>query len=168
MTAAKADRLELERDESFHRWDWRSQRIGWILWGLVLAAAVAGLVGPGLFSATSASSADGAITVAYDRFAHFHHPTTLDVTLRPASSTNELQVTLPQSYLDRVQLVRVQPEPERQVLTTGGAVLIFARNPTADEVKFVLHIEHEYFGKTTARFELSGHEPVHFTQYVYP
>ena len=48
--ATQREDLELETDESFQRNEWRIQRVGWIVWSLVIIAGLIGLLGSGPMS----------------------------------------------------------------------------------------------------------------------
>ena len=61
-------RLELATDDAFQQIEWRIQRIGWLVWAMLLLAALLGLTGSGWLSGAEVTSDDGAVTVKYDRF----------------------------------------------------------------------------------------------------
>jgi hypothetical protein len=167
--SAATDRLELDRNEAFQRKEWTVQRVGWVVWGIVIVAALAGLLGSGPLSDQVASSADGAVRVHYDRFVHHHHPTILEVHLRPKSGDGkELAIKLSQPFLDRVRIHHIQPDAERRELLADGAVFYFDRDDRAETAKIVLHVEYEKMGATRGRVELLGHDGVDLRSFVYP
>jgi hypothetical protein len=164
-----ADRLELEQDAAFQRREWRIQRVGWAIWAAIVLAALAGLTGPGPLSHREAATADGRLSVKYDRFVHYHHPTPIEVTLRPASETDDrLRLRLSQSMLDRILIERIEPEPMSRELTAGGVWYEFAREQSADDVKVLFHIEYEAMGRGNGDLQLAGSEPVAINTFVYP
>ena len=163
------DRLELDQNETFHRREWVVQRVGWVVWGGVILAALVGLFGSGPLSHRVAESVDGSIRVAYDRFVHHHHPTVLEVYLRPAQDVGkELAIKVSQGFLNRVRIHDVQPDAERRELHSDGSIFIFTRDESAEAAKIVLHVEYERFGATPGRIEFLGHGGVDFSSFVYP
>jgi hypothetical protein len=118
--------IELDEDLRFQRVEWIVQRVSWVLWAGIIVAALAGLVGPGPLSNTEASASDGLITVAYERFVHYHHPTTIDIMLGPSAEVgNPARVKLSQTLLDRLEVLRIEPEPESREVTSDGIVYSF-------------------------------------------
>jgi hypothetical protein len=166
---AKAHKLELDDNELLQKMEWRVQRIGWLVWTLIIIAALAGLLGPGMLSSSESSAADNSLTVAYDRFAHYHHPTSLELTVRPnAAAGRDLRVKVSQSWLDRVQIHRIAPEPEGRQLEEEGVIFTFPRSEALETGKIVFHIEFEQMGTSRGRIEVIGQEAATFNQFVYP
>jgi hypothetical protein len=164
-----ADRLELEQDAVFQRREWRIQRVGWVAWAAIVIAALAGLLGPGLFSGREAASPDGRLAVKYDRFVHHHHPTPLEITLRPESEEDDqLRLRLSQPLLDRIQVQRIEPEPVSSELTTDGAWYVFRFQPGAASAKVHFHVEFERMGAGAGELQMVGSEPVAIEYFVYP
>jgi hypothetical protein len=167
--AAQDVQLQLDRNEAFHRAEWKVQRVGWIIWLGIIAAGLAGLLGSGPLSGRTATSEDGSVTVEYDRFARHHHRTLVNVTLRPSSAAgSQLALHIPQSFLERVHIRQIQPDAVRRELAADGALFVFEKDPQAKAVKIAFHIEHESFGTTLGRVGLVGHGSVEFNTFVYP
>jgi hypothetical protein len=59
--------MEIETDLEFQRRVWRVPRVGWLIIGAAVVAALLGLFGTGPLS--RASTDGGGLTVEYDRFA---------------------------------------------------------------------------------------------------
>ena len=162
-------RLELDQNEAFHRREWAVQRVGWVVWGGVILAAMAGLLGSGPLSHRVAESADGAIRVAYDRFVHHHNPTVVEVHLRPkADAGTELAIKVSQEFLNGVRIHGIQPEAGRREVHSDGTVFVFARDDRAESATILLHVEYERFGSVPGRIEFLGHGGVDFSSFVYP
>ena len=148
---------------------WRAQRIGWVVWSLLLVAAGLGLIGPGWLSDREAKSLDGTLTVGYERFLHYHHPSQLDVSCRGTQLDGEVfRVSVDRSLLDRMQILRIEPEPEHRRLTTEGVTYAFRRDAQADLAKVVFHVEYEQYGGVEGEIALAGADPVTVKQFVYP
>jgi hypothetical protein len=164
----RAPSLQLDTDESFQRKEWRIQRLGWTAWALVLIGGMAGLLGNGYFSRKTSTAPDGSVTVVYDRFLHYHHPTQLEVTLTAAAGEQEgVQLKLNQNLLDRVQIERIEPEPAETRLAEDGVVYTFNRNSAAGG-KIVFFVDFEQYGTSRGHIQLIGREPAVVNQFVYP
>jgi hypothetical protein len=162
------DQLQLDQSEAFHRREWAVQRVGWVMWAALIVAALSGLLGSGPLSRRVVVSANGAVQLAYQRFVHHHHPTVLEVYLRPKKSAgDELALVFSQEFLDRVRIHQIQPDALRRELHSDGAIFVFKRGG-AETAKIVLHVEYERFGAAPGGLELVGHEGVDFTSFVYP
>jgi hypothetical protein len=99
--------LELPDEIDLHRIGWIAQRIGWAILFLILIAAVFGLFGSGLLSEKKLS-ADGN-SVTFERFGRFQSPMTLEVFVK--ENRGLASISLPQSYLDHLELQQIQPQP---------------------------------------------------------
>jgi hypothetical protein len=161
-------KLQLEDNEPFQRVEWRLQRVGWVLWGLLIVSALAGLLGPGPLSNAESPAPDGSLTVAYDRFIHYHHPTLLNLIVRPSEPARDLQVKFSKQLLERLHIDRIEPEPEGRRLGVDGVVYTFPLTESTEVVNIMFHVEFERFGLSNAQIEVVGNEPATFTQMVYP
>jgi hypothetical protein len=168
MTAADADRLELEEYDQFQRWEWRLQRLGWLIWATLLGAGLAGLLGPGPLSRQTATSRDGSLTIVYDKYVHFQHPITVEATMLADGDDQELRLHLSRSLLDRVQIERIEPTPAAERLTPDGIQYDFSTAPGATRVKAAFHVVFEKIGVSEGQWRLQSGAPVVVSQLVYP
>jgi hypothetical protein len=161
--------LDVPHDESFQKSEWRIQRLGWVLWGTVVVAALAGLLGTGPLSHAESSASDGSLSVRYDRFLHYHQPTAFEVFVSSrGQESGPLRLKVSRPLLDRVQILRIEPEPEDQLLAADGVVYTFSQEGTPEVGKILIHFEFEEFGTSSGRIELLGHGSASFKQFVYP
>jgi hypothetical protein len=166
--AARASKLDLTVDEGFQTAEWRFQRVGWIVWGVLILAGFAGLLGPGPLSSTEVMAADNSLTVAYDRFLHYHNPTQLVMTVEANGSDSELQIKLSNSLLDRMEISRIEPSPVRSELMNDGVLYTFARGQHGDAGRIIFFVDFERFGRSQGEVGVVGREPVLVKQFVYP
>lgn len=166
MTARSED-LQLDTDDSFQRNEWRVQRVGWVVWTVVIVAGFIGLLGPGPISQAKIAASDGSLTVAYDRYLHYHHPTQLTLSVGEVAD-GELQIKFDRALLDRLQVERIEPEPLKSELADDGVVYKFLQRPSSQNVKVIFHVDYEQFGASRGTVEVVGHEPVTLAQFVYP
>jgi hypothetical protein len=164
---ARSEELQLDTDDSFQRNEWRIQRVGWIVWFLVIVAGSIGLLGSGPMSHSEIVAGDGSLTIAYDRYVHYHHPTQLTLSLGELPG-EELQIKFNRELLDRMQVERIEPEPVKAELTDDGVIYTFLQKPSSQNSKVIFHVDYERFGANGGAVEVVGHEPVTLTQFVYP
>jgi hypothetical protein len=160
--------IDVKSHQALHEREWKIQRIGWAIWALIIVAALAGLVGPGPLSSTVATSADGTTTVAFDQYLHYHHPTTLELTLRPTNQQEVLQVAVSKTLLDSIEIRRIEPEPRRCLLQEGGVVYTFDTTSSTAVARIVMHVEYQKFGNVSGEMGLVGQPPIQIRQFVYP
>lgn len=159
--------LEIDQDLAFERRDWTAERAGWVVMGVLAAAALAGLLGPGPLARRSAEASGGALRVEYERFARAQAPT--DVTVHVRSAGGEaLRVSVDRAYLDAVVVERVQPEPVRTEGAPDRVTFVFpVRDPRAP-ASVRLRVEPQRFGRHAARIGVEGAGEIAFRQLVYP
>lgn len=162
------DHLELEVDERFHRAEWRWQRAAWVMWSLVVVAALAGLAGSGPLSLTSTTSPNGDLRLEYERFERHHHQTSMVVHVRSRPSDAPIRLKIFQSLLNGINIDRIEPEPATRELATDGVIYSFPREPGAVDGKIIFHLQHEAVGKRRSHIGLVGTEPVELNQFIYP
>jgi hypothetical protein len=165
--ATRSDELQLETDEYFQRHEWRVQRVGWIVWSLVIIAGSIGLLGSGPISATETIAPDGSLSVAYDRYLHYHHPTKLTLTSGKIED-QALRIKLDRQLLERLQIERIEPPPSQSEVTNDGVIYTFLQNSPLQNSKVVFHVDYEDFGSSRGTVEVIGYQPVTLKQFVYP
>jgi hypothetical protein len=169
IMTTERDRLQLERNKSLHEREWKVQHGGWILGVAILAAALAGLLGSGPLSTTTATSASGSVRVLYDRFVHGSSEVLLRVRLEALEGTQQtFALKLPHSFLERARILRIDPEPVRSEFVADATLYEFERAVTADRASVDFHLEFHKFGSAPGSVELKGNEAALFTQFVYP
>ncbi|HYO23548.1 MAG TPA: hypothetical protein VEQ85_01215 [Lacipirellulaceae bacterium] len=158
--------LEIDLDERFQRREWHVQRAAWVLWAAVIAAGLSGVLGSGPLSSTTSAADDQSLTVAYDRFLHYHHPTRLELVLAQGVG-DEPRVTLSRELLDAVRISSIEPPPVRTELADAGVAYIFRGDVTAG-AKIVYFLEYETLGPCGGTIQLAGRSPAVIRQFVYP
>jgi hypothetical protein len=164
--ATRSQELQLKTNDSFQRIEWSVQRFGWAVWALTILAGLIGLLGSGPLSHTETKAGDGSLTVAYDRYLHYHHPTQLQLTLGHIED-RQVRVKLSRPLLDCLQIERIEPEPAKAELTNDGLIYIF-ESVASKDARIIFHVDYERFGSNQGTIEVAGHEPVTLNQFVYP
>jgi len=154
---------DFESELVFHRTEWRVQRIGWVLVGLFLACAVAGLFGSGPLSRTHAQGAAGRIE--YERFTRYGLSTDLVVT--PVSSAHGVtRVAISADYLEAFRVERITPQPLAVRMTGPDIVYEFASATPGASISF--HIRPQQLWRHSAAVTIDGSAPLLISQLTYP
>lgn len=163
--------LDIREDMTVQRRSWRAERVGFALMALVIAAALLGLFGSGPLARTNASSADGTLTVAYNRLDRHLTPAELTVMLRPRQGKAEPWRTLwlGESFMRAVQIEGIHPQPtEAQAAGNSGMLLRFAATDPDGTVTVRLSLQMQSLGLTRVRLGRSEDSALWLTQFVYP
>jgi hypothetical protein len=152
---------------AFQQWEWRWQRVGWVLLAGVVVAGLAGLLGDGPLSSTSSSSTDGAVQASFDRFLHRSDPAVIGLRIsEPKGELIDMHVN--SEFLHRVRILRLTPEPVSEIADPTGITFQFAAPPRASAVEIAVHLEPEKWGTLQGDFSLSEGSQVNVAQFVYP
>ena len=161
--------LELESPSNlaFERRSWRIERAGWLAIALLLAAAFAGLLGPGPLSIAELRSADGSLAVSYPRFMRLRATSRVQIrAVAPPGS--ETKLFLDAAWVDRVRLLGIAPAPARSELDADGWKLVFSTPAAASRpLEVSIDVEPRSWGRLAGRVGLGSAE-LRFQQLVYP
>jgi hypothetical protein len=161
--------LEMDDDLPFQRRQWRVQRVARLLFALVPIAAVLGLFGDGPLSTTTRGQLSDPVTVSYERFARRHASTRLEFRLRRDSlSAGEARLAVSPSYLERVHLDAITPQPVRIESSTSRVLMVFAVAPGSDAASIALRVKPDEWGRLEGDFGAVDGVPYHVVQYVFP
>ena len=161
--------IDLETDDRFQKHEWQIQRVGWILWGCVIVAGLLGLLGPGLFSKTRSAASDSSLSIAYDRFVHYHHPREVKLHFDlGAIGASEFRISIDRGLLNSVDIQRIVPEPKQYAISQGGVVFTFDKEPQLQKGEVTLRIDYQHQGRVRGEIGLVGHVPAQITQFVFP
>lgn len=163
----RRERLDLEQDLAITRAAWRFERAGWIGLGVVLAAAVAGLLGPGPLSEAATGSPGSVVRVEYQRFAHFETEAVLGIEVRPPARDGEFGVWLSSDYLRQVEIRGMTPPP---VSARIGPDRVVYRYEAGGDGPLAVRFEILYrkIGRLRGSAGLDGGPAVEFAHWVYP
>ena len=125
MEITRIDGLEIDQDLEFQRRSWVFQRVGWAVMGLVVLAAVVGLLGSGPLSRARAEL-PGRMTVEYQRFARFETTASLTIRLQAeATAGDAVHVSLNHAFLTSAKIEDIQPPPTRVEARAERYVYVF-------------------------------------------
>jgi len=124
--------LEAEENLRIQHISWKLERVGWVLCAIVLLLAAIGIFGGGPVSRATVKSADGAVSVKYNRFARNGAPERLEVELQAAAfSTDKPELWLSREFFSGVRIQQIVPRPEAVDLLPDRIVYHF-RSPAAN------------------------------------
>jgi hypothetical protein len=162
----RAGSLEITGDLTWQAIEWKVERVGWALMAAVLLAALAGLLGPGPFSAATAGTPGSALSVAYHRWERREAPVRLRVHLGPGAAVDgRARVWIDRAWIDGVVIDRIDPEPRAVEAGPDRMTFDFAvAGPTA----LTFHVEPRAAGLYDVRVGLAGGPSVAFRQRIHP
>jgi hypothetical protein len=93
----------------------------------------------------------------------------LEVTLHAGIRGESIvRVFVSQPLLERLQISRIEPEPEGRELASDGIIYTFPKLPAVETAMIRFHVQYEAAGNSIGRIALLGHEPASVDQFVYP
>jgi hypothetical protein len=153
----------------FQRREWRVDRVGWVVMGLILVAGLLGVWGGGLLGNVTATGSDGRMCVDYDRFVRNLGQSSLIVTFPPGSAEQGMiSMSIDQQYLTANEVESTTPQPDSVTAREGRFVFEFPADEGADlTAQFDLR-PNSGAGVRTATIESNSGAPVRLWQFVYP
>lgn len=145
---------------------WRLERIGWGVFLLIVLLATLGVFSRGVLSLTTAQSADGALTVDFQRFERTSATSEMTIRLR-GESTQVLQLEITGDLLDKFSIQGIQPEPLSSDSFQDGIRLAF-RTDQAGDAAVYLALRAAAPGWSRSQFALTGSSPTAVDQFIYP
>jgi hypothetical protein len=130
--------LEVNEDRDYQRREWRIEHIGYAIWAVILAAALAGAFGSGPLSDRERKSADGSLYARYEGIDRLHSE--FEILLRfarPPVRDGAVRLAVGAGILQDVVIERVQPASARVTNATGRLIYEF---PAADPVEMTVRL----------------------------
>jgi hypothetical protein len=145
------------------------QRVGWAVFALIIVAALAGLLGPGPLSWTSATTPAGLVEVEYSRFVRHVADTSVELRVQPdPAQPSTARVWISTAYLSALNVQQVTPQPDTWTAMGDGVELTFPAAAGPDPVTVQLEIRPDDLWLVRGAVGAPGQEPVEFWQFVYP
>jgi hypothetical protein len=161
--------LELEQDLDFERRSWTIERIGWVVMAMVGLAALAGLLGPGPLSETTAGEQGGPLRLEYSRFGRFRAPLTLRVHVGlNAGQQGPVRLWLNRKYLDAVQIEQITPQPWQVEAEPEQMTYVFPVSEPSRSTVITFSLKTGRFGRQRGCVGVADGPTLCFRQFIYP
>jgi hypothetical protein len=159
--------LQIVRDQSLRRREWRLVRAGWLLLAVLIGGALLGLLGPGPLSWTTARSEQGLLEVEFQRFSHLEADDLLTVTASGGAAQGDtVDLVFGLDWVRAVTITDITPQPSDQTLTPEGLRLTLPVERGAD-VPIQIAFRPSDVGRADGVVAVEG-DSVTFGQFVYP
>jgi hypothetical protein len=162
-------KFEVQEDSQFQQLEWRTERIGWIVWVLILVAGAAGLLGPGPLSSVSVETQDRQLAVEYNRISRRRADSDIVVRVAPQLIRNgEIRLHASSAFFENEAVERIDPQP-REVVHAGGTVLhVFAAQPSAEPAVITFRTKAVRVGRHDYVLRVDGGPELRFWKFVLP
>jgi hypothetical protein len=161
--------LEIDEDIHQQRKVWRIERISWGIMALFTLAGLSGLLGHGPLSSTILNDPASGLLVRYERFERVNAQTFFHVQLASSgSSDSTARLSLGQEFLERVEVIRIEPEPAQVEAWPNHVVYVIARPDPDSPVNVLIHYTPLDFGRVEVEMGLEGYSAQTFSQFIYP
>lgn len=163
----KVGDLEIDQDLDFQKKEWRVERIGWVIMGLILLAGLFGLFGQGPLSAVTAGN--NPLEVTYGRFERLLSPVAVEIQALPADpGAQDLRVMVDRDWLSNYQVSRISPEPDSIELTPDTQIFVFKVNQAGQPLQITFDLQPQKIGMHRGQIGLENGPEVQLNQFVYP
>jgi hypothetical protein len=156
------DAPAINTSATFLRRERALQRIGLGLLSLFVVAGLAGAFGNGPLAATTIRS--GNITIRFERFTRQSFRTEFEVSIASVS-TPTVTITIPRTFLDRIEMLETRPPESLKRL--GDHVATFEVPATNGVATLVLHYHPRNYGVLHADVIAAQQPPVPVRQIVF-
>ena len=165
----KVGDLQINDDMEFQRRSWIVQRVGWLVFALVILLAALGLFGDGLLSNAQAGQKEGELWLEYQRFERFQHEFRIKVYANENTAANgEIMIQLDRHYLENVEVISVAPAPDSEIKDTDWITYVFKTNGGGSPFTAYFYVAPQKAGPLSGTFRLQNGDPVGFSQFIYP
>lgn len=155
--------LRVSEEIRFEKKEWTAQRIGWIAMGVILVAALLGLLGGGPLGRATAGDERSGLWVQYDRFARNTARSELTIHVERG---REIRLWISNDYLRSMQVKEILPEPD-EVRSLPDRMLFVFHAVQAPAV-ILVSMETRRVGRVPAQIGLENGPRVQFRQFIYP
>jgi hypothetical protein len=164
----KARDLEVHEDLHLQEQFWTVERVGWTLMAAALVAGLLGAFGEGLLSRHTKSD-DKSLAVEYVRFGHYKSPLQLQIQVLASNARQgRLSIGLDYTFLGRILITRITPQPVTEELDAGGLNFAFPVHNEEGSIFITISYEPQYVGTLTGRVSLGDGSEVSIRQFIYP
>lgn len=159
----------VEPDDAFSRRQAVAQRVGQLLLVVVVLAALVGVFGDGPVSTAQRTTASGALTAEYQRFARHQGQSSLHVHVAPAAvEQGTATVVLAEDYVTANEVEQVSPQPDAVTAVPGGLAYVFDVDGRSTSLDVRFDVRPDDVGLLRFGVGVDGDEPLQLWQLIYP
>jgi hypothetical protein len=160
--------IELEHDDRALRADWRAQHIGWMVFTLIIIAALLGAFGNGPLSSATLTDENAGLSIRYERIARWDSSLLMRVTLLPENTSAQTAVMwINNAYLEGMPVQWMNPPPLRSTSREDRTMYEFPTGP-GESGTITFEFRAERTGKHTLRLGRDDSDGVAIRQFVLP
>lgn len=145
---------------------WRLERVGWVVFLLIVLLASLGVFSQGVLSLTTVESADAALAVDYQRFERNSAAGEMTVRLQ-GEAGGVMQLDITGDLLNKFAIEGIQPAPLNSESLGDGLRLSF-RTDRAGDATVYLALRVAGLGSSQSQFAITGSTPIAVDQFIYP
>ena len=159
-SVAKVDgELAVGEDLKFQRRWWIFERWTWRFFSLIVLLDFLGAFGRGPLANAHAHTADGALTLDYERVERFNTPSIITVHLGANAVDNgQVKLWVDDSVVKRLGNQRISPQPLSSATADSGVLYVFAADQHPNSVQFAL--QPAYTGTSHFTVRLVSHSSI--------
>jgi hypothetical protein len=160
----------IEEDFGFQKKSWVIQRIGWVIFTLILIGGALGLFGDmGPLADGRAASANGQLQVEYKQFLQYLSPVHVHIQVDPPETSGDtVRLWIDREYLNTFTLQDMTPQADRVEVGTDRVTYEFPLSAPGQPISITLSMRYMEAGRLSPRLGLEDGETVEFWQLVYP
>jgi hypothetical protein len=147
--------------------EWVAERVGWGVFAMMLAAGMAGLLGPGVLTHARQTSATGTLAVQFDQVVRSDAPAVIVLSIENVPQDEPVTIAFSRAFLDDTKRDVVSPLPLSQSQTATDILWHFAPSKEGQRFQVTIRYEYDSAGSYTPRATFAG-EQVNFPQLVLP
>ncbi len=131
--------IAVGEDLEFQRRWWRFERIAWVFLGLIVLCDVLGLFGRGYLANAERVSADGGVTLKYERVERASTPSIMTFRFGPAAiHDGRIRLFVSEDVVKTLGAQRISPQPAESVIGGGGITYTFPASDAEATVEVML------------------------------
>lgn len=160
---------EVNEDIAHQRLVWRYERVFWVLWALIIVAALLGLLGHGPLSGRTLAPADTALQIHYNRFERYQSESVVTVQVQADAERGPLtRLVIAGDYLQHFQISYIEPPPVEVEAWPGYHVYVFNLPEPNGPVDLIFHLQPISFGNLETTIRLEGRAEQRLSQFIFP
>jgi hypothetical protein len=161
--------LEIDEDVAFQAREWKVERIAWVGLGLVILLALAGLFGHGPISWTSASTDDGSLEVAFERFGRRGGSQDLVITAAAsAADGGQWEIDMSLAYSETMDIDSITPQPESVEAVDGAVRYTFIQPEPGVDLEATFSVTPDGMWNTSGDIGFADGPSVRVSHFLFP